>query len=58
MLVYCDEETGYWTTLIKWTYCNTTDELNKSPIINMNACYTTDALKYGQTAWFIAIVFF
>ncbi|EAR95129.1 Na,H/K antiporter P-type ATPase alpha subunit family protein (macronuclear) [Tetrahymena thermophila SB210] len=58
MLVYCDEQTDQWTALITWSMCDTTDDLNKSPLTDLNACYTTDALKYGQTAWFIAVVFF
>ncbi|KAL4470479.1 hypothetical protein ABPG74_012090 [Tetrahymena malaccensis] len=58
MFVYCDETSDKWSTLFEWSMCDVNDSKNHSPLTGMNACYTTDALKFGQTAWFISIVFF
>ncbi|EGR34406.1 K antiporter P-type alpha subunit family protein, putative [Ichthyophthirius multifiliis] len=55
-LIFCDEKSGKWTPKIKWGKCNTSMFI--SPVSGNTACFTTEALKYAQTAWFCSVVLF
>lgn len=47
-------EGGRWVQDANWGECFDDDV---SPVTNKRICYTTDALKYAQTSYFVGIVF-
>lgn len=56
ILVKCNSQ-GFWEPQFNYQkWCQAVGGNNTSPISNWNICYTTEALKYAQSAYFIAIV--
>jgi len=57
ILVKCNSQ-GFWEPQFQFeSQCQAvTSSDNVSPISNWNICYTTEGLKYAQSAYFIAIV--
>ena len=51
----CVVENGkaVYSSLFKWGPCNV---FQISPITNKPVCYSTEAIKYGQSAYFFAVV--
>ncbi|EAR90233.2 Na,H/K antiporter P-type ATPase, alpha subunit family protein (macronuclear) [Tetrahymena thermophila SB210] len=56
-LVYCDPESGAFQPNINWSYCDINKQQNWSPLISQTACYSTEALNYAQSVYFVTIIF-
>jgi len=56
-LVKCDTTTGKWVNDgTRWSYCDTESTVTHTKIIGNTACYSTDAIRWAQSAYFCAIV--
>lgn len=54
-MLKCNSE-GKWVPDTEWSYCNIDSDLTHSVITGTTACYSTDAIKWAQSVYFVCIV--
>ncbi|EAR95708.2 Na,H/K antiporter P-type ATPase alpha subunit family protein (macronuclear) [Tetrahymena thermophila SB210] len=56
--VKCGSDGNWYSLVGSWSDCNIHSDHNYSDFVGNTACYTTDALKYAQSSFFVCIVIF
>jgi len=54
--VRCNKETTLWENAVDWSYCDVDSSYTSSRVIGNTACYSTDAVKWAQSVYFVCIV--
>ncbi|KAL4441170.1 hypothetical protein ABPG74_002120 [Tetrahymena malaccensis] len=55
-LLKCNEDTGDWYPSVNWSECDVKSSKTNSIVTGQTACYSTEAVKWAQTAFFSAVV--